>query len=56
MCDMSFSGGMPCPDLVYAHYVAPTTLMRGLAEAKPIRQTHPSVAYDVVVQLHCKPL
>jgi hypothetical protein len=32
--------GLPCPAIIYASYFAPTTLMRGLAEAKPIRQTH----------------
>ena len=35
------SVGLPCPAIVYAHYVDPTTLMRSLAEAKLIRQTRP---------------
>jgi hypothetical protein len=38
MLDTSF--GLPCPAIVYAHNLAPTTLMGGLAEAKSIRQTH----------------
>ena len=41
MPETSFSVGLPRPAIVYAHYVVPTTLMRGLAAAKPIRQTHP---------------
>src|SRR5215207_5194935 len=36
------SVGLPCPAIVYAHYVVPTNLMRSLAEAKLIRQTRPS--------------
>jgi hypothetical protein len=35
------SVGLPCPAIVYAHYVVPTTLRRSLAEAKLIRQTRP---------------
>ena len=36
------SVGLPCPAIVYAHYAVPPTLMRGLAEAKLIRQTRPN--------------
>jgi hypothetical protein len=36
------SVGLPCPAIVYAHYVVPTPLMRDLAEAKLIRQTPPT--------------
>ena len=36
------SVGLPCPAIVYAHYVVPTALVRALAEAKLIGQTRPS--------------
>jgi hypothetical protein len=43
--------GLLSPDIVCAHYVALTTPMRSLAEAKPIRQTLSSAAATVALLL-----